>query len=309
MNVLLAGATGALGIPLTRQLLARGHQVLGLTRGPAGAARLRALGARPVVADALVRDGLLRSVEGLTADAVIHELTALRQPPLRHRGMARTDRLRTEGTANLLAAAELLGARRFLTQSFVLGYGYRDHGGRVLTERDPFGEATGDRNDPHLAAMRSTEQQALSAPEGIALRYGLLYGADTDRLRPMLATRRLPVADGGVVGWVHHEDATAATVAALERGRAGQAYNVVDDRPATWSEVYTALARAVGAPQPRRIPAWLFRLLAPYPATFAVDSTLRVSNARAKAELHWTPRYPDYRAGLAALAPPARRGA
>jgi nucleoside-diphosphate-sugar epimerase len=302
MNVLLAGATGALGIPLTRQLLARGHQVLGLTRGPAGAARLRALGARPVVADALDRDGLLRSVEGLTADAVIHELTALRQPPLRHRGMARTDRLRTEGTANLLAAAELLGARRFLTQSFVLGYGYRDHGGRVLTERDPFGEATGDRNDPHLAAMRSTEQQALSAPEGIALRYGLLYGADTDRLRPMLATRRLPVADGGVVGWVHHEDAAAATVAALERGRAGQAYNIVDDRPASWREVFTAMATAFGAPPPPRLPGWLVRLAAPYVASIVVDSRLRVSNAKAMAELDWWPSFPTYVEGIQVMA-------
>jgi len=294
MNVLLAGATGALGIPLTRQLLARGHQVLGLTRGPAGAARLRALGARPVVADALDRDGLLRSVEGLTADAVIHELTALKQPPLRHRGMVRTDRLRTEGTANLLAAAELLGARPFLTQSFVLGYGYRDHGGRVLTERDPFGEAAGDRNDPHLAAMRSTELQAWSAPEGIALRYGLLYGADADRLRPMLATRRLPVADGGVVGWVHHEDAAAATVAALERGRAGQAYNIVDDRPA--GGVHRDGHRPRGP--------------APAPVARMVGATGRTVRRLDRRGLPaaGVQRQGDGRAGLVAVVPHLRRG-
>ena len=304
MNVLLAGAGGALGIPLTRQLRARGHQVIGLTRGTASAARLGALGARAVVADALDRDGLLRAVEGLAADAVIHQLTALKQPPLRHRGMARTDRLRTEGTTNLLAAAELLGARRFLTQSFILGYGYRDHGARVLTERDPFGEPAGDRNDPHLAAMRSTEQQALSAPEGIALRYGLLYGADVDRLRPMLAARRLPVADGGVLGWVHHEDAAAATVAALERGRAGQAYNVVDDHPASWREVVTAMATAFGAPAPPRLPGWLLRLAAPYVASIVVDSALRVSNAAATAELGWRPSFPTYVEGIHAIASP-----
>ena len=302
MNVLLAGARGALGIPLTRQLLIRGHQVIGLTRGHASAARLDALGARPVVADALDRDALLRATEGLAADAVIHQLTALKQPPLRHRGMARTDRLRPEGTTNLLTAAEQLGARRFLTQSFILGYGYRDHGARMLTERDPFGEPAGDRNDPHLAAMRSPEQQALSAPEGIALRYGLLYGADADRLRPMLATRRLPVADGGVVGWVHHEDAAAATVAALERGRAGQAYNIVDDRPASWREVFTAMATAFGAPPPPRLPGWLVRLAAPYVASIVVDSRLRVSNAKAMAELDWWPSFPTYVEGIQAMA-------
>jgi nucleoside-diphosphate-sugar epimerase len=170
MRVLLACATGAIGIPITRQLLANGHQVLGLTRDPAGAGRLQALGAVPVVADALDRDRLLRAVEAVgAADAVIHELTALRKPPLRHGGMAMTNRLRTLGTANLLAAAEALGARRFLTQSVIFGYGYRDHGPRPLTEQDPFGRPVGDRCDPHVAAMLSTERQAFSAPEAPAL--------------------------------------------------------------------------------------------------------------------------------------------
>jgi nucleoside-diphosphate-sugar epimerase len=300
MKVLLAGASGAIGIPITRQLIAHGHQVLGLTRDPAGARRLEALGASPVVADALDRDGLVCAVEGLSAGAVIHELTALRKAPRRHRGMALTDRLRSQGTTNLLAAAEVLGARRFLTQSIILGYGYRDHGAAVLTERAPFGRPAGDRSDPHLAAMRSTEQQAFSAPEGIALRYGLLYGGDAERLHALLARRGLPVARGGLLGWVHHEDAAAATVAALEHGRPGQAYNVVDDLPATWQEVYTAMAEAFGDPPPRRLPRWLFRLAAPYVASFAVDTSMRVSNARAKAELGWRPAFPTYRDGLRA---------
>jgi len=302
MKVLLAGATGAIGIPLTRQLLAHDHRVLGLTRDPSAAGRLAALGARPVVADALDRDGLLRALDGLAADAVIHELTALRKLPLRHRGMAMTNRLRTEGTANLLAAAEVLGARRFLTQSIILGYGYRDHGDRVLTEQDPFGRPAGDRTDPHVAAMRSTEQQAFTAPEGIALRYGLLYGGDAERLRPQFARRRLPVCKGGVLGWVHHEDAAAATVAALERGRAGQAYNLVDDLPASWQEVFTAMAAAFGAPPPRRMPAWLLRLGAPLLAAFLVDTSMRVSNAKAKRELGWQPRFPSYHEGVQDMA-------
>jgi nucleoside-diphosphate-sugar epimerase len=253
------------------------------------------------VADALDRDGLLRAVEGLSADAVVHELTALRKPPLRHGGMAPTNRLRTEGTANLLAAAEALGARRFLTQSIVLGYGYYDHGARVLTEQDPFGRPAGNRTDPHLAAMRSTERQAFTAPEGIALRYGLLYGGDAEQLRPQFARRRLPVAKGDVLGWIHHEDAAAATVAALEHGRAGQAYNLVDDLPATWEEVFTAMAEALGAPPPRRVPGWLLRLAAPYAAAFLVDTSMRVSNAKAKRELGWRPRFPTYREGVRAL--------
>lgn len=176
--------------------------MIGLTRGRPGADRVAALGARAVVADALDRDSLLRAVDGLAADAVIHELTALKKPPLRHGGMAVTDRLRSEGTANLLAAAEPLDARRFLTQSFILGYGYFDHGDRVLTEQDPFGRLAGDRSDPHVAAMRSAEQQTFTAPEGIALRYGLLYGGDADEMRALLAKRGVPVAAGGVLGWV-----------------------------------------------------------------------------------------------------------
>jgi nucleoside-diphosphate-sugar epimerase len=307
MKVLLAGASGAIGMPLTRQLLAHDHQVLGLTRDPAAAGRLAALGARPVVADALDRDGLLRALDGLAADAVIHELTALRKPPLRHSGMALTDRLRTEGTTNLLAAAEALGARRFLTQSFILGYGYRDHGARVLTEQAPFGRPAGNRCDPHVAAMRSTEQQAFTAPEGMALRYGLLYGGDAEQLRALLNRRGVPVARGGVLGWVHHQDAVAATVAALEHGRAGQAYNVVDDQPASWLEVFTAMAKAFGAPPPRRLPGFVLRLLAPYVASFVVGTSMQVSNAMAKAELGWHPAFPTYHEGIQAMVAPPQR--
>jgi nucleoside-diphosphate-sugar epimerase len=241
-------------------------------------------------------------VKGRWADAVIHELTALRKPPTRHAGMALTDRLRTEGTTNLLAAAEELGAKRFLTQSIILGYGYRDHGPEPLTEDAPFGRPAGDRSDPHLAAMLSTEQQAFTAPEGIALRYGLLYGGDAAQLRPLLARRGLPVARGGLLGWLHHEDAAAATVAALERGRPGQAYNLVDDLPATWREVYTEMARAFGAPPPRKVPRWLFRLAAPYVASFAVDTSMRVSNVKARTELGWRPLFPTYHDGIRAMA-------
>lgn len=310
MKVLLAGASGALGAPIARRLLEHGHEVLGLTRSENGSGRLIKLGVTPVIADALDVEALLRSLEGYSADAVIHELTALRKPPLRHRGMSTTNTLRIQGTANLLKAAEQLGARRFLTQSIILGYGYRDHGTNVLTEDTPFGVPDGGPCDPHVKAMRSTEQQAFTAPEGIALRYGALYGGDV-QMPALLAKRMVPVFTGGELGWIHHEDAAAATVAALEHGRAGQAYNIVDDLPATWQQVVTAMAAALGTPRPWRLPRWMLHLIAPLIASAAADTSMRVSNHKARTELEWQPMFPTYREGIAdmvaQLAATARR--
>jgi nucleoside-diphosphate-sugar epimerase len=301
MRVLVAGANGAIGTPLTRRLLAHGHEVIALAHHRSGAAQLAERGATPVVADALDRDGLLSAVAGLQAEAVVHELTALRKPPRRPSGMAQTNRLRIEGTRNLVAAAQVLGADTFVTQSIIFGYGFGDHGDRVLTEDDPFGRPTGGRNDDVLAALVSTEAQAFGAPRGIALRYGLLYGGDADQERPLLAARGVPVAAGGAFGWVHHDDAAAATVAALEHGRPGQAYNVVDDEPATWRDVFVTMAQAFDAPRPRNLPRWLFRLMAPYVAGFAIDTRLHASNAKAATELGWRPAFPTYREGVAAM--------
>lgn len=301
MKVLLAGATGTLGIPLTEALVAAGHQVIGLRKStgrPPGPAEAQVTW---ISADALDREALLRAVDGLSADAVINELTALKKAPSRHAGMAMTDKLRIDGTANLLAAAEVVGAKRFLTQSIIFGYGYRDLGDHLLTEDAPFGVPQGDKSDPHLAAMLSTEQQAFTAAEGIALRYGLLYGSDIATTEPLLAKRGIPVATGGLLGWLHHEDAATATVAALERGRAGQAYNIVDNLPASWADVFTAMATAVGAPKPRHLPAWVLRLAAPYVASFAIDASMRVSNEKARNELDWNPRYRTYQDGMAAI--------
>jgi nucleoside-diphosphate-sugar epimerase len=302
MRVFVAGASGAIGVPLTRLLIARGHTVIGLIRDPAGAPGLLAQGVQPVVADALDREALLDAVQGLAADAVIHELTALRKPPLRAGGMAMTNRLRREGTDNLLAVANRLGARRIVTQSIILGYGYRDHGDRILTEEDPFGVPAGDLTDDAVAAMQSAEDQTLVAREGIALRYGLLYGGDAREMHARLVKRGVPVSAGGLLGWVHHHDAVAATVSALENGRPGQAYNIVDDLPATWQEVFTAMAESVGAPAPVRIPKWLLHLIAPYVASFAADTSMRVSHAKATRELGWQPEFRTFRDGVAAMA-------
>jgi nucleoside-diphosphate-sugar epimerase len=302
MKVFLAGASGALGVPLTRELLARGHEVLGLTQTREGASRLDQMGAIPVVADALDRHDLLGAIEGLRADAVIHEVTALTKTPLRVAGMRVPNRLRTDGSTNLLAAAERVGAKRFVTQSIILGYGFHDHGARLLTEDDPFGQPEGTATDAVTHAILAAERLAFSVPEGIALRYGLLYGGDIDRMGPMLAKRSLPIASGGRLGWVHHRDAALATVAALENGAPGAAYNIVDDLPATWEELYTAMADQLGAPRPRKVPRWVMRLIAPYVTTFGFDTSMRVSNAKAKADLGWAPVYPTYRDGIRAMA-------
>ena len=304
MKVLIAGASGALGVPLTRALLAAGHEVIGLSRTSSNRDRLRALGAEPLIADVMNPVALLAAVDGLKADTVVNALTGLKKAPIRHRDMAATNALREEGTANLLAAAWVVGARRFLAESMIFGYGYGDWGTRVLTEEDPpFGPPGRSRwLERHLGAMRSAESQTFATDgiEGIALRYGLLYGpgAGAEDWVNMLRRRRLPVLrdGGGPLSWIYIEDAVAATVAALEKGRPGQAYNVVDDQPAAWGEVMEAMAKAFGAPSPLALPRWALRL-APYAHTM-MTSTLRVSNAKAKRELGWAPSYPTYRQGI-----------
>jgi nucleoside-diphosphate-sugar epimerase len=303
MRVIVAGATGTLGVPIVQHLIAAGHSVSGITRTKEGAGRLERLGANVITADVMDRAGLLKSVIGIEADAMLHELTALKKAPARHSAMAETDALRIEGTANLLQAARSVGATRFVTQSIVFGYGYHDHGAQVLTEESPFGRTVGSPFDAHIAAIVSTEQQAFDAEgiDGIALRYGLLYGEDIDNVVRMLRKRSLPVAiHGGALAFVHHQDAAAATVAALERGRDGLAYNVVDDTPATFRELITAIAENRNAPRPLVLPRWLLTLAAPYGGVVLSGVSMLVSNAKAKQELDWAPRYRSFRDGISA---------
>ena len=302
MRVLLAGASGAVGTPLTRQLIAVGHQVVGITRSQANAERLRGSGVEAVVADVMDRENLLSAVRDVRADAVMHQLTALNTKKVRD-AMEGTNALRTTGTAHLLAAARVVGAHRFLTQSIVFGYGYRDHGPHVITEDDPLAEPGPGSLGPAIAAIRSTEEQVLSADEmeGIALRYGLFYGHDnfTRMMSNLVRKRRLPVpsSGGGFGAFIYLEDAAAATVAALEKGRAGQAYNIVDDEPVRWADFLDRLAAELGARRPRRVPIWLMRVI-PYLHTIMTTS-MRVSNAKARRELGWTPAVPTYREGIA----------
>lgn len=306
MKVLLAGATGTIGVPLVRRLIGAGHEVLGISRTEAGAGLLWDLGASSVIADALDHDALLRALDGRQADAVMHQLTALKKPPLRHKGLETTNLLRTQGTTNLLAAADLVGARRFVTQSFYGGYGFHD-GSRLLTEDDEFAPAGGGRFDAVWQAARSAEQQVLAAPgiEGVALRYGGFYGpAFIGTLLDALRRRQAPVPRGGgaYAPLIYLDDAVAATVAALERSGPDQVFNIVDDEPVRWGEFIEAVAVAFGLPKPIQLPGALLRAAAPVLGTMMTRQSLRLSNAKAKAELDWRPLVPTYRVGIAALA-------
>lgn len=307
MKVLLAGATGALGTPLTHALIAGGHEVFGLSRSPESVDYLTHLGVSPIVANVMDRDGLLKAVKGLQADAVIHALTALKKTPLRHRDMYATDALHDVGTTNLLAAARVVGARRFVAEAMTMGYGYGDWGTQVITEDHPFGPSGSSHElERHVAGFRSLEQQIWEATregwiEGISLRYGAFYAPGS--LVPILAMLRRrspPLPDGGraFTSWIYLEDAAAATVAALERGRAGEAYNIVDDEPVRNKDFFAFLCQRAHIPMPFSLPSWMMRPLAPYATDFFATS-MRVSNAKAIRELNWRPVVaPTYRQGI-----------
>lgn len=305
MRVLVAGASGAIGTPLTRQLIAAGHQVVGITRSQVSAQRLRDAGAEVVVADVLDRESLLLAVRDVRVDAVVHQLTALGTTRMRE-AIEGTNNLRTTGTAHLLACARVVGAHRFITQSIVFGYGYRDHGPHVVTEDEPFAEPASGRFASAIAAMRSNEEQVFSTDEleGVALRYGLFYGQDsfTRTIINLLRKRRLPVpsSGGGLANLIYLPDAAAATVATLEQGRAGQAYNIVDGEPVRWADYLDALAAELQARRPWRLPTWTLRAI-PYLHTLMTTS-MRVSNAKAGRELGWTPTVSSYQEGIPLVA-------
>jgi nucleoside-diphosphate-sugar epimerase len=317
MKVFVAGATGVLGRALVPQLVARGHEVVGMTRTASKQDALRALGARPVVADALDPDAVAEAVASAEPEVIVHELTALSGPmsarDMRHpdRSLAArmTNRLRTEGTDHLLAAGRAVGARRFVAQSFAAFRFARD-GGQAQTEADPRDPDVPAAFRPGLAAILHLERAVTTIEwgEGLALRYGGFYGPGTGIslasdavMAGPIRKRRFPLVGdgGGVWSFVHIEDAAAATTAAVEHGRPG-IYNVVDDDPAPVRVWLPLLASALDAKPPRRVPRWLARLAAGEMAT-AMMTNVRAdaSNEKAKRELGWQPRFASWRQGFA----------
>lgn len=309
MRVFVAGGTGAIGHFLLPLLVRDGHEVVALTRSAGKAARVEGLGARAAVADALDRDQLTNAVISAKPDVIVHQLTALTGVGKSFRNFDRqfalTNRFRTEVTDTLLAAATLVGARRFIAQSFC-GWPFKREGSMVKTEDDPL-----DPNPPAsfrqtLAAIEHLEARVRESgePEGLALRYGGFYGPGTSIAKDgetvaMVRKRWLPIIGGGAGVWsfLHIADAAGATAAAVSQGAPG-IYNVVDDEPAPVSEWLPALARAVGAKPPLRIPAWLGWLFVGRVGVAMMTESRGASNAKAKRELHWQPRYASWRRGF-----------
>jgi nucleoside-diphosphate-sugar epimerase len=316
MRIFVAGATGALGRALVPQLVARGHDVVGMTRSASKQDLVRSLGARPAVADALDPDAVAEAVASAEPEVIVHQLTALSGPmgirdarrPERSIGVTMTIRLRTEGTDHLLAAGRAVGARRFVAQS-ITAFRFDGTGGPLQTEADPV-----DPNPP--AALRTGQAAILHLEravttiewgEGLALRYGSFYGPGTGiSLAPdaviaaLVRKRRFPIVGGGGGIWshVHIEDAAAATAAAVEHGERG-IYNVVDDEPAPVREWLPVLASVLEAKPPRRVPRWLARLAAGEAAAAMMTDVQGASNAKAKRELGWQLWYPSWRQGFA----------
>jgi nucleoside-diphosphate-sugar epimerase len=309
MKILVAGASGAIGSQLVPQLVARGHEVVGTTRSAAKTGALRALGAEPVVVDALDPDSVADVVAKAEPEVMVHQLTAL-NGPMKMRNVKRmaaaTNRLRTEGTDHLLAAGRAVGIRKFVAQS---NYALMERtGGPVVDESGRI-----DPNPPSdvvesVAALRHLEEAVtgIGWADGIVLRYGGFYGPGTGIeaaqdavMAELIRKRRFPIVGGGGGVWsmVHIADAASATVMAIERGKPG-IYHVADDEPAPVREVLLELARALGAKPPRRVPAWLARPLAGKGAVEIMTRSRGITSEKIKRELGWTPRYPNWRTGF-----------
>jgi 2-alkyl-3-oxoalkanoate reductase len=306
MRVFVAGASGAIGRPLVPQLVAAGHEVTGTTRSEERAEAIRAAGAQAVVCDALDAEALRAAVTEAAPEVVVHQLTALphRFDPRDKEIYTATNRLRTEGTRNLIDAASAAGARRFVCQSIAFAYApaaqpeVMDEDARLaLGSPPPFGDG--------VRAIDEMERAVLGAEglEGLVLRYGWFYGpgtfyADDGSMAHDVRKRRFPVIGKGtgLFSFVHVDDAASATVAAVERGAPG-IYNIVDDDPAPQREWLPAYAEAIGAKKPLRVPVWIARLVVGKIATMAGVQP-GASNAKAKRELGWEPRWPSWREGF-----------
>jgi nucleoside-diphosphate-sugar epimerase len=303
MRVFVAGASGAIGTRLVPQLIGRGHEVIGtFTSSPEKAERVRALGAQAVAVDLLDAAGVREAVLAAKPDAIIHQATALAGGGFSRKldkTFARTNRLRTEGTDALLDAAREAGVNLFVAQSFA-PYRYAREGGMVKTENDPLIAAPAKGTEQTFAAMAYLDK-AVTGAGGIALRYGGFYGDAGNPLLKPVRKRLFPIIGNGegVMSYIHLDDAATATVAALEHGQGG-VYNIVDDDPAPLREWLPVLASVLGAKPPRRMPAWLARLVAGEDAVNMGTGSRGASNAKAKRELGWTLRYPSWRQGFAA---------
>ncbi|MGH9809486.1 MAG: NAD-dependent epimerase/dehydratase family protein, partial [Terriglobia bacterium] len=309
--VFVAGATGAVGRPLVSALIAASHSVVGLTRTAAKAEVVKRMGATPVIADGLDTAAIKGAIGSSRPDVVIHEMTALSGGfDLRHfdRTFASSNQLRTRGTDILLAAAKENGVKRIIAQSYC-GWNYARTGGPIKSETDALDPDPPAEFRATLMAIQYLEQAvtASSNPEGIVLRYGSFYGPGTGMLSRVMVEplrhRRVPLIGDGSGWWsfVHVDDAATATVKALERGKPGNIYNIVDDDPAQVREWLPALAKMLGAKQPLRLPVWLARMVAGEHLVVMMTRARAGSNAKARTELGWAPAHSSWRQGFSEI--------
>ncbi len=310
MRIFIAGATGALGSRLAATLAEAGHEVFGSSRNEAGRTAVDALGATGIVMDPLDADSVRAAVAEAKPDVVVHQLTALSKMSGNMKkfdqDFAMTNRLRTETTDHLLVAARESGVRRFVAQSYGGHWTNQRTGGPVKTEDDPLIDDPGKAARESLRAIKHVEEAVTGAPgiEGVVLRYGNFYGpgntvSRAGEMGEMVRRGKFPVVGGGagVWSWIHIDDAVAATVAAIERGAPG-IYNIVDDDPAPTADWLPYLAEQLGGKKPMSLPAWLAKPLVGEFGLALMTTVRGSSNAKAKRELGWAPRYASWREGF-----------
>jgi len=299
MRVLVAGATSVPGLPLLRELNARGHDVVGLTRQSEKMPQIEQAGAKPVVADVFDAGQINTVVADIEPEVVVSLLTTLpKRGPMRIKDFEPARALWSRGAPNLVAAAQRAGVRRVVAESVIFAYGYPTTGPALMDETDPYPGPPPPGGEAMLKALRDMEQTVLTSSdhsdtEGIVLRYGAFYGPGVphDEMFTRLAKWwAMPALTGnGIVSWIHIDDVAKATAAAVEQGRGGQIYNIVDDRPQSFGDYIRELSAKLHRPRPLPVPRRLFGLVAPYGAIAFGDTWLPLSNAKAKADLGWTP--------------------
>lgn len=299
MRVLVAGATSVPGIPLLRELNARGHEVIGMTRSLDKTADIEAAGAKPVVADVFDPAQLDAVMAEFAPETVVSLLTTLpKWGPKRPKDFRPATALWSRGAPNLVAAAQRAGVRRVVAESVIFAYGYGAGGPDRIGESDPYPGPPPPHGAEFLEALRGMERAVLSSgdhsgTDGIVLRYGVFYGPGVthdDLFRRLAKWWALPALTGpGILSWIHIDDVAKATADALDRGRGGEIYNIVDDRPQSFGDYVRELSRKLHRPRPVPVSHRLVGLVASYPATAFGQAWLPLSNAKAKAELGWTP--------------------
>jgi nucleoside-diphosphate-sugar epimerase len=307
VKVLIAGATGVIGSRLVPMLVESGHEVAGMTRSPGKVNALREAGAEPVVCDALDPAAVRRAVAEARPEVVVNHLTDLPQELSRRKmrqGQETNNRIRAVAGPNLAVAAREAGARRIVAQS--IAFLYAPQGGPITDENAPLYRDAPKPFDQSADALLALERATTGTDgvEGVVLRFGFWYGPATTYAADgftaeLVRRRRFPIvgAGTGMFSFTHVDDVAAATITALDRGAPG-IYNATDDEPAPVSEWLPAYAEALGAPPPRRVPAWLASLLAGRYVGFMMNELRGASNAKARGELGWSPQHPSWRQGF-----------